>query len=270
MCLQPANLSLASIPSLEKAVVLQENGLSTLLGRNPGPIARGKTIDQLVAPAIVAGMPSTLLERRPDIRQAEQNLIAANAQIGVARAAYFPSISLTGALGSASGDLGDLFAGPAKTWQFSAPLTVPIFTAGKIAGNVEAAEALRQQALLSYRKAIENGFREVDDALAGHLFTQKQLAAQKRQVDSLRQYAEIARLRYENGYADYLSVLDAERSLFNARLASTQTQAALHQSLIDLYKAMGGGWATRPAPIRRERGEQTPTDPSVVPKPQGS
>ncbi|MGE4559413.1 MAG: efflux transporter outer membrane subunit, partial [Desulfobulbus sp.] len=237
--------ALASIPNLEKAVTQQENGLSVLLGRNPGPIARGRTIDQLVAPAIVAGMPSDLLERRPDIRQAEQTMIAANAQIGVARAAYFPAISLTGALGSASGDLGDLFRGPAKIWQFNAPVSVPIFTAGKIAANVKAAEAIQRQALLTYRQVIQNAFREVDDALTDHRQTKRQLAAQKSQVDSLRQYLDIAQLRYENGYSDYLSVLDAERSLFNARLAYTQTQGALHQSLINLYKAMGGGWVHR-------------------------
>ena len=247
--------ALASIPGLEKAVAFQENGLNVLIGRNPGPIARGKSIDQLMAPVVVAGLPSTLLERRPDILQAEQSLIAANAQIGVARAAYFPQISLTGALGAGSGDLGDLFDGHAKTWQFSAPVTLPIFTAGKISGNVKAAEAVRKQALLNYRQVIQNAFREVDDALAEHKHTKTQLAAQKNQVDSLQRYADIARLRYENGYTDYLSVLDAERSLFNARLAYTQTEAALHQSLINLYKAMGGGWVSQSEPGPADNGK---------------
>lgn len=234
--------ALASIPPLEKAIIQQENGLSALLGRNPGPIQRGKSIDELLLPTIVSGMPSDLLERRPDLRQAEQNLIAANAQIGLAKAAYFPSISLTGAFGSASGDLGDLFKGPSKTWQYSAPVTMPIFTAGKIAGSVREAEAIQQQALIGYQQAIQNGFREVNDALADQAQTRKQLATQKNQVDSLRQYAGIARLRYDNGYADYLTVLDADRSLFNAQLAFTQTQGALHLAMINLYKAMGGGW----------------------------
>ena len=234
--------ALASIPSLEKAVTQQENGLSVLLGRNPGPIPRGKSIDQLSLPTVVAGLPSDLLERRPDIRQAEQNLIAANAQIGVAKAAYFPSISLTGAFGSASGDLSDLFKGPSKIWQYSVPVSMPIFTAGKIAGSVQEAEAIQQQALLAYQQSIQNGFREVNDALADQAQTRKQLAAQKSQVDSLRQYAGIARLRYDNGYTDYLAVLDAERSLFNAELAYTQTQGNLHLALINMYKAMGGGW----------------------------
>lgn len=237
--------ALASIPGLEKAVAQQENGLSVLLGRNPGPIVRGKSIDQLTLPTVVAGLPSDLLERRPDIRQAEQNLIAANAQIGVAKAAYFPTISLTGAFGSASGDLSDLFKGPSKIWQYSAPVSLPIFTAGKIAGSVQAAEAIQQQALLAYQQAIQNGFRDVNDALADQAQTRKQLAAQKNQVDSLRQYAGIARLRYDNGYTDYLAVLDAERSLFNAELAYTQTQGNLHLALVNMYKAMGGGWVQK-------------------------
>lgn len=237
--------ALASIPPLEKAVAQQENGLSVLLGRNPGPIARGKNIDQLTLPAVVAGLPSDLLERRPDIRQAEQNLIAANAQIGVAKAAYFPAISLTGAFGSASGDLSDLFKGSSKIWQYSVPVSLPIFTAGKIAGSVQEAEAIQQQALLGYQQAIQTGFREVNDALADQAHTRKQLAAQKSQVDSLRQYAGIARLRYDNGYTDYLAVLDAERSLFNAELAYAQTQGNLYLAMINMYKAMGGGWVQK-------------------------
>jgi multidrug efflux system outer membrane protein len=182
------------------------------------------------------------LERRPDIRQAEQILIAANAQIGVAKAAYFPAISLTGAYGSASGDLSNLFKGPSRAWQYSAPITMPIFTAGRISGGVKAAEAMQQQALIGYQQTIQNAFREVDDALTNRAQTAKQLAAQKSQVEALQQYAGIARMRYDNGYTDFLTVLDAERSLFNAELSYTQTQGALHLALINLYKAMGGGW----------------------------
>ena len=234
--------ALASIPPLEKAVVLQENSLSVLLGHNPGQISRGKNINTLVLPAIVAGLPSDLLERRPDIRQAEQTLIAANAQIGVAKAAYFPAISLTGALGLASGDLGNLFKSSSSAWQYNVPVSLPIFTAGKIAGSVKEAEAQQQQALLGYQQAIQNSFREVNDALADQAFTNKQLAAQKSQVSSLQQYADIARLRFDNGYSDFLAVLDADRNLFNAQLAYTQTKGNLYLSLINLYKAMGGGW----------------------------
>ena len=236
--------ALAAIPSLEKSVLLQENSLCLLLGRNPGSIARGRSIDELTLPAVVAGLPSGLLERRPDIRQAEQNLIAANALIGAARAAYFPAISLTGAYGSASGDLSDLFKGPATIWQYAVPVSVPLFTAGKIAGNVRETEAMREQMLAAYLKAVQNGFREVNDGLVSQEATRRQLAAQKRQMDSLRQNVDIARLRYDNGYADYLAVLDADRSLFNVELEYTRTQADLHLAMIGLYKAMGGGWVS--------------------------
>ena len=236
--------ALASIPPLEKAVAQQENGLSVLLGRNPGPIPRGKTIDQLALPAIPAGLPSDLLERRPDLRRAEQNLVAANALIGAAKAAYFPRISLTGLFGFASLDLGNLFDSASKVWQYAAPISMPIFTAGGLAGQLQAAEATQQQALFGYQKAIQEAFREVNDELVSQDRTGAQLKAQKEQVQSLVQYSEIARLRYDNGYTSYIEVLDAERSLFNAQLQYTQTQQAQFQAMTNLYKAMGGGWVT--------------------------
>jgi multidrug efflux system outer membrane protein len=234
--------ALSRIPPLERAIALQENGLSVLLGRNPGPIPRGLAIGDLTLPAVAAGLPSDLLERRPDVRQAEQALIAANAQIGVAKAAYFPAISLTGLFGFASDDLSDLFLSSAQVWNYSAPLTMPIFTAGRISGGVKAAEAVQQQALIGYMQAAQNAFLEVNDALVDQQQTGRQFDAQDQQVRSLRQYDEIARLRYDEGYTDYLTVLDAERSLFNAELFYTQTQIARHQAMIGLYKAMGGGW----------------------------
>lgn len=234
--------ALSTIPVIEKTIVQQENALSVLLGRNPGAIPRGRTIDELKLPAVPGGIPSELLGNRPDIRQAEQNLIAANALIGVARAQYFPSISLTGLFGWASTDLSDLFSGPAKTWSWAAPVTAPIFTGGAISGQVKAAEAIQQQALLSYQKAIQSAFREVDDSLVDQRKTKEQLETLKQQVGSLRNYAQIARLRYDNGYTSYIEVLDAERSLFNAELTYTQTQGFLYQALINVYKAMGGGW----------------------------
>lgn len=234
--------ALASIPPLEKAIAQQENGLSVLLGRNPGPIVRGKSIDQFALPAIPAGLPSDLLERRPDIRRAEQNLIAANAQIGAAKAAYFPTISLTGLFGYASPSLSNLFNSQSKVWQYSAPISMPIFTAGAIAGQVQAAEAVQQQALFGYQKAIQEAFREVDDSLVSQDRTREQLVAQKRQVEALQQYASTARLRYDNGYTSFIEVLDAERSLFNVQLQFTQTQQGQLQAMINLYLAMGGGW----------------------------
>lgn len=234
--------ALATIPVFEKAIAQQENGLSVLLGKNPGPIARGKTIDELLLPGIPAGLPSELLVRRPDILEAEQKLIAANALIGAAKAQYFPTISLTGLFGYSSTSLGNLFDSQSKAWQYGGGIAMPIFTAGAIAGQVQAAEASQQQALFAYQKAIQQGFREVNDALIDQDRTREQLQAQKRQVAALQEYADTARLRYENGYTSFIEVLDAERSLFNAQLQYTQTQQVQFQAMINLYKAIGGGW----------------------------
>lgn len=236
--------ALANIPLFEKLIAQQENALSVLLGRNPGPIARGRTIDELMLPSVPAGLPSDILVNRPDIRQAEQNLIAANANIGVAKSLYFPSISLTGLLGLASNDLSDLFKGPAKTWSWAVPVAAPIFTGGAIAGQVKSAEAVQQQSLLTYQQAVQTAFREVDDALVDQKRTREQLDALAQQVGSLRTYANLAWLRYENGYTSYLEVLDAESRLYNAELVHTNAQGTLFQSLVNLYKAMGGGWVT--------------------------
>jgi multidrug efflux system outer membrane protein len=232
----------ATVPLLQKLIQQQENGLSVLIGRNPGPIARGRGLDSLMLPAVPAGLPSELLERRPDIRQAEQNLIAANARIGVARAAYFPVLSLTGAYGVESTDLSRLFTGPAKAWNYATPLAGPIFTAGGTAGLVRAAEAVRQQALVRYQQVIQQAFREVEDALIDQKKSRERLAAQAQQVASLREYRRLAQLRYDNGYTSYLEVLDAERGLFNAELSYLQTKGSLFRALVNVYKAMGGGW----------------------------
>ncbi len=234
--------ALATIPQIEKDIAQVENGLSVLLGNNPASIQRGKSIDELIPPAVPAGLPSELLERRPDIRQAEEDLIAANARIGVARGLYFPTISLTGFNGTASAEFDELFSGPASVWNYGGQLTVPIFTAGGIAGIVKASEAVQQQALARYRQAIENGFREVDDSLIDQQKSRQRLAAQSRQVAALRTYAGTARLRFDEGYTSYIEVLDAERSLFTVERSYTQTQAAVLRSLVNLYKAMGGGW----------------------------
>jgi outer membrane protein, multidrug efflux system len=234
--------ALSRIPFYEKLIAQQENALSVLLGRNPGPIPRGKSIDELVLPVVPAGLPSDLLGNRPDIRQAEENLIAANANIGVAKAQYFPTISLTGLLGFASNDLSKLFNSPAGVWSYGVPITAPIFTAGAIAGQVKASEAIQQQLLIRYQQAIQIAFREVDDALVDQKRSREQLQAQGEQVATLRQYARIARLRFDEGYTSYLEVLDAERSLFNAQLSYAQTQGVIFQSLVNVYKAVGGGW----------------------------
>lgn len=232
----------ATIPSAERALTQAENALAVLVGRNPGPIVRGRTVDELAMPGVPAGLPSDLLERRPDIRQAEQNLVAANARIGAARALYYPTISLTGILGVASASLGDLFSGPARAWSYAGSLSGPIFTGGSIEGTVAQAEAQQKQLLATYERTIQNAFLEMDNALVDRQKSRDRLATQARQVAALRDYARLSRARYEGGYSSYLEVLDAERSLFNAELGYVQTQFDLFNALVNVYKAMGGGW----------------------------
>jgi len=234
--------ALARIPDIERAIGQTENALSVLLGRNPESIPRGLTLDELILPAVPAGVPSELLERRPDIRRAEQSLMAANARIGVAKSLYFPTISLTGAFGTVSTDLSNLFTAASRTWNFGVPLSVPLFTAGRIGGEVKATEAAQQQALYGYQQTIQNAFREVDDALLDRSKSGQRLDALSRQLKALNNYARLARFRYDEGYTSYLEVLDAERSLFNVELAHTTSQNVLFRSLINIYKAMGGGW----------------------------
>lgn len=243
----------ATIPQIEKSISQQENALNLLLGRNPGPVARGLTIDKLNFPHVPEGLPSELLERRPDIRQAEQDLIAANARIGVAKAAYFPTISLTGTLGAASADLSNLFTGPAYIWNAGASVTVPIFTAGRTWGQVKASEALQKQALLTYQKTIQTAFREVEDSLVDQNRTRAKLEALFNQLTAVRNYRNLALLRYENGYSSNLEVLDAERNLFNIELSCIQTRGGLFNAFINLYKAMGGGWVVDGPPQTKVR-----------------
>ncbi len=230
------------VPRLERFIGQQENAISLLLGRNPGKISRGVTLDQLALPQVPGGLPSELLARRPDIQQAEQQLIAANALIGVAKAAFFPSISLTGLFGVASTDLSDLFKGPSKTWQFAGQLAQPIFTGGRLEGQLQAAEAVQQQALLNYQRVIQNAFAEVDDSLIAVSKLREQLKDQVAQVNALQRNVDLATLRYKNGYSDYLTVVDAERNLFTAQLQYVQDQGLLFVTLVNLYKALGGGW----------------------------
>ena len=235
-------LAVALIPSIERAIAQTENALSILVGRNPGPIARGKGIDNLREIAVPGGIPSDLLVRRPDIQEAEQNLIAANANIGAARALYYPRISLTGLFGYASDDLGDLFGGAAQQWSFAGSLVGPIFTFGLVEGQVAASEAQQRQLLANYERTIQNAFREVSDALIDNRKSRERLDAQGRQVNALQDYSRLAWLRYHGGVTSYLEVLDAERSLFDAELQRTQTQGEVFIALVNIYKSMGGGW----------------------------
>ncbi len=233
------------VPLLERQIAQQENAISLLLGRNPGKISRGVTLDLLALPQIPGGLPSDLLERRPDIRQAEQQLIAANALIGVAKAAFFPSISLTGFLGTASTDLSDLFKGPSRTWQFAGQLFQPIFTGGALTGQLQAAEAVKQQALLNYQQVIQKAFAEVDDSLVAINKLREQLKDGALQVEALQRTLYLATLRYQNGYSDYLLVVDAERNLYAAQLQYVQDQGTLYTAMVSLYAALGGGWVNQ-------------------------
>jgi len=235
-------LTLTRIPAIEKLISQQENALSFLVGRNPGAITRGKAIDELKLPAIPQGLPSDLLQRRPDIRQAEQSLIGANARIGEARALYFPSISLTGAFGWSSTHLSDLITSPSRVWSWGGAVDAPIFAGGAIRGQNKIADAIQQEILFSYQKTVQNAFREVNDSLMNQKYSREQLEAQKMQVNALRDYARIAKTRFDNGYTSYIEVLDAENSLFEAELSYSQTQGTLFTDLVDLYKTMGGGW----------------------------
>ena len=232
----------AQVPELERLVARQENFISVLLGKNPGPIERGREIDALFFPALPDGLPSSLLERRPDIRQAEQNLIAANADIGVAKAAYFPRISLTGLLGLESGQLSDLFKGPSRTWSYGVGVTLPIFNAGRIRNQVAQAEAFQRQVLSAYQKSIIVAFQDVENALIDRTKFAQTREAQARNVAALQRFRDLAALRYREGATIYLEVANAEQSLFNAQLAYVATQSQLFQSYANLYKAMGGGW----------------------------
>jgi len=234
--------ALSRISFYQKTIPQLENALSILLGRNPGPIPRGKTLDGLALPIVPSGLPSDLLEQRPDIRRAEQNLIAANARIGVAKSLYYPSISLTGIFGFSSTDLSKLFRSSAQAWTWAVPVTAPIFTAGAIRGQVKATEAFQQELLIRYQQTIQIAFREVDDSLVDQKQTKVELEALGRQVVALKEYARLAQLRFDNGYTSYLEVLDANRSLFDAELRYAQTNAILLRSFVNLYKAMGGGW----------------------------
>ncbi|MHC1741543.1 MAG: efflux transporter outer membrane subunit [Syntrophobacteraceae bacterium] len=234
--------ALARIPDVERAIAQTENALSILIGRNPGEILRGRKLDNLQLPDVPEGVPSEVLEKRPDIRQAEQNLVAANARIGAAKALYFPTISLTGLLGAASPELSKLFSGGTSFWSLAGPIAMPLLNFGRIKGVVKSTEAVQQQALYAYQQVIQSAFREVDDGLIDHIKSQEQLQAQAQQIDALKNAARLARMRYDEGFSSYIEVLDADRSLFNAELAYTGVQGNIHLSLINIYKAMGGGW----------------------------
>jgi multidrug efflux system outer membrane protein len=232
-----------TIPDLERRIEQQENFLSTLLGNNPGPITRGtKLTEQPHAPEIPAGLPSSLLERRPDIRQAEAQLIAANAQIGVAKAAYFPQINLTASGGYQSSALTSLFTGPAGEWSFGGSLVQPIFTGGRIRSNAKFTEARQQEAALVYQQTIQQAFRGVSDALVEYRKDREFREQQEQLTFSAQDAARLSETRYRGGATSYLEVLTNETNYFDAELGLAQAQLNELLGLVHIYRNLGGGW----------------------------
>jgi NodT family efflux transporter outer membrane factor (OMF) lipoprotein len=232
------------IASLEREIALAENALRLLVGQLPGDVVRGRPLEAFqVPPAVPAGLPSALLERRPDIRQAEQELVAANARIGAARAEYFPRISLTGFFGAQSRALSDLLTGPARLASAGVGAAAPVFDAGRTRGNVQLAEALHREALVNYQRVIYTAFRDVSDALAAYAGTREQRSQQERLVEALSESGRLATQRYQGGLDSYLPVLDAQRNLFQGELDLARLRQRELASIVQLYRALGGGWS---------------------------
>jgi outer membrane protein, multidrug efflux system len=233
----------AEVPALEQQIEQQENFLSILLGQNPGDISRGQTLtEQQQPPEVPPGLPSALLERRPDIREAEEQLVAANAEIGVARAAYFPDISLSGSGGFQSSALTNLFSGPAGAWSFGASLAQPIFTGGRLRSGVRLAEAQQRTATLFYQQSIQGAFRSVSDALVAYRKTREFRAQQDSLFQSAEDAARLSHMRYTGGATGYLEVLTNETNAFSAELGLAQARLNELLALVQLYEALGGGW----------------------------
>jgi multidrug efflux system outer membrane protein len=232
----------ASIPQLQQQIEQTEDQISLLLGKNPETIERARSFRVDYLPEVPAGLPAALLERRPDIRAAEQAMVAANANIGVAKAAYFPQISLTGSIGGQSSSLASLFAGPAGAWSFVPQLTQPIFTAGRLKNNVRLAAAQREDAQIVWEKSINTAFQEVSDALIAHQRTRESRVEQQKLVLALEDRKRLAYARYQGGVDTQLNALDADRDLLSAELTLEQVRYAELVSVVQLYKALGGGW----------------------------
>jgi outer membrane protein, multidrug efflux system len=231
------------IPDLERRIEQQENAINILLGKNPGPVPRGRKLtEQPHAPEVPAGLPSSLLARRPDICEAEQQLIAANAEIGVAKAAFFPQISLTGTSGYASGALSGLFSGPAGLWFLVSSLSQPLFTGGKLTSNLRLAEARQQEAVLAYQQTIQQAFQDVSDQLVAYRKTREFRQQQELLTAAAREAAQLSDLRYKGGTASYLEVLTNDTNYFSAELNLAQAQLNEVLALVQLYRALGGGW----------------------------
>jgi multidrug efflux system outer membrane protein len=233
----------ATIADIERRREQAENYLSTLLGRNPGPVDRSKTLDdQKLAPEVPAGLPSALLDRRPDIRQAEQLLVAANARVGVAKSLFFPSISLTGSGGYQNFQISNLFKSAGGVYGYGGSLVQPLFNAGGLWANYKASKAQREAAVLTYQKSVQEAFRDVADSLIGYQKSKEYRAQRELFVTTLRDQLRLANMRYEGGVSSYLEVLDTERQALDAELTYAQAYLGELDSVIRVYKALGGGW----------------------------
>jgi outer membrane protein, multidrug efflux system len=235
----------SQIPYLEKNIAQLENTISVLVGRNPGLVKSPNTLDNLILPTVPEGIPSQILDRRPDVRQAENNLISANAKIGAIKSLYYPSINLSGALGLASNDLSVLFEPYSVLWNLGAGIVGPLFRGGEISGQVKVAESVKKQLLYSYIQTVRNAFKEVENALIERTRVQEQLVYQQKRVKSLEDYYRLSELRYNEGVTSYLEVLDAERSLFSAQLDLAVVQANLYKSVVNIYSALAGSWVDK-------------------------
>jgi multidrug efflux system outer membrane protein len=240
----------AQIPDLERRIAQEENAISILLGNYPQAVTRGlPLVEQPLPPDVPPGLPSALIERRPDIREAEQNLVAANAEIGVAKAQFFPQISLTGSGGGAFGRssaFSGLMSSQLGTWSYGAQVSQPIFTGGALRGNLRLAESQHQQVLIAYRQTIQRAFADVSDALIGFQKLRQVRVRQQDTVADLQEAVRLSTMRYQGGTTTYLEVLDGQRSLFSAELTLAEARGTEYQSLVQLYRALGGGWQQQP------------------------
>lgn len=232
----------ATIPDFARQIVAQENGLNLLLGRNPGPIARGSALaDQYDPPDVPAGLPATLLARRPDLLEAEQNLIAANANVGVAKANFFPTISLTGLLGGVSPQLSEL-TGAGRAWTLAGNLAGPLFTAGRLKNEYRASVAQRDQAKISFERAVTQAFGEVSTSLSAHQNLANAYREQLSSVEAYRDSVRLSTIRYDSGLSSYLEIIDAQIQMYPAQSATVNYDLGRKVALVDLYRALGGGW----------------------------
>jgi multidrug efflux system outer membrane protein len=248
----------AQVPDLERQIAQEENAISILLGNFPQDVTRGlPLVQQTLPPEVPPGLPSSILERRPDIREAEQNLIATNAEIGVAKAQFFPQISLTGSGGGAFGRssaFSSLMSTQLGIWSYGAQVSQPIFTGGALRGNLHLAESQYQQALIAYRQSIQQAFGDISDALIGYQKFHQVRVRQEESVADLQESVRLSELRYKGGTTTYLEVLDGQRSLFSAELTLAEARGNEYQSLVQLYRSLGGGW---------QQGSQTPNGPPL-------